>query len=342
MTRPEVGVEPVEMRAQPASELVWRLANVGFAARCLQVVAELGVADRIDEAPVPVAALASSCAVDVGALNRIMRLLAVHGVFGRDADRYGHTPASRLLRSDSAGSMRPYARLRGMPLMRESLSELDRSVRIGRPALEAVDSRGLWAYLNEHPDEAEMFDLAMTGKAIAGVAGVLATYDFGRFTTIVDVGGGRGHLLRAVLDAAPSATGVLFDLPEVIQRLQVGHQRMITTAGNFFADPLPQADAYVLMDVLHDWPDDECETILRAVRRAAPAGATLLVVEAIVPEGPVDPRTATLDVMMLVLTGGGRERTAGQLEALLTRAGFVLEAVLDTPGPVRIAEARAV
>lgn len=117
---------------------------------------------------------------------------------------------------------------------------------------------------------------------------------------------------------------------------------MITTAGSFFADPLPQADAYVLMDVLHDWPDDECETILRAVRRAAPAGATLLVVEAIVPEGPVDPRTATLDVMMLVLTGGGRERTAGQLEALLTRAGFVLEAVLDTPGPVRIGEARAV
>jgi C-methyltransferase len=104
-----------------------------------------------------------------------------------------------------------------------------------------VDSRGLWAYLNEHPDEAEMFDHAMTGKAIAGVAGVLATYDFGRFTTIVDVGGGRGHLLRAVLDAAPSATGVLFDLPEVIQRLQVGHQRMITTAGSFFADPLPQA-----------------------------------------------------------------------------------------------------
>ena len=342
MTRREGAAEPVEMRAQPASELVWRLANAGFAARCLQVVAELGVADRIDEAPVPVAALASSCAVDIDALDRILRLLAVHGVFVRDADRYGHTPASRLLRSDSAGSMRPYARLRGMPLLRESLSELDRSVRIGRPALDAVDSRGLWAYLNEHPDEAEMFDHAMTGKAIAGVAGVLATYDFGGFTTVVDVGGGRGHLLRAVLDAAPSATGVLFDLPEVIQRLQVGHQRMITNAGSFFTDPLPQADAYILMDVLHDWPDDECETILRAVRRAAPTGATLLVVEAIVPEGPVDPRTATLDVMMLVLTGGGRERTAGQLEALLTRAGFVLDAVLDTPGPVRIAEARAV
>jgi hypothetical protein len=95
------------------------------------------------------------------------------------------------------------------------------------------------------------------------------------------------------------------------------------------------------MDVLHDWSDAECETILHAVRRAAPAGATLLVMEAIVPEGPVDARTATLNVTMLLLTGGGRERTAGQLEALFTRSGFVLESVIDTPGPVRIAEARA-
>ena len=143
MTRAAGGAEPVEMRAQTASELVWRLANAGFAARRLQVVAELGVADRIDEAPVPVDALASSCAVDTDALDRILRLLAVHGVFERDADRYGHTPASRLLRSDAASSMRPYARLRGMPLLRRSLSGLDRSVRIGRPALEAVESRGL-------------------------------------------------------------------------------------------------------------------------------------------------------------------------------------------------------
>src|SRR4029450_9499421 len=114
MTRPEGGAEPVEMRAQPASELVWRVANAGFAARCLQVVAELGVADRIEEVPVPVATLASSCAVDVDALERVIRLLAVHGVFLRAVEGYGHTPASRLLRSDVAGSMRPYARLGGM------------------------------------------------------------------------------------------------------------------------------------------------------------------------------------------------------------------------------------
>jgi C-methyltransferase len=130
-----------------------------------------------------------------------------------------------------------------MPLLWGSLSGLDRSVRTGRPALDAVQSRDLWAYLQEHPDEADVFDHAMTGKAVAGVAGVLATYDFSAFTTVVDVGGGRGHLLRAVLDAAPSARGVLFDLAEVIKRLDVGHPRMTTAAGSFFIDALPRRTA---------------------------------------------------------------------------------------------------
>ena len=130
----------------------------------------------------------------------------------------------------------------------------------------------------------------------------------------------------------PSATGVLFDLPDVIGSVELGHPGM-------FVDALPQADAYLLMDVVHDWPDEECVAILSAVRRAAPAEATVLVVEAIVPDGPVGARTATLDVIMLMLSGG-RERTADELRVLLARPGFGLKRVLETPGPVRIAEAR--
>jgi hypothetical protein len=324
---------------RPAGELLWGLANAGFAARCLHVAAELGVADRIDVAPVPVGELAAASGVDADALDRVLRLLTVHGVFVRHADGYAHTQASRLLRGDSARTMRPYARMAGMPLWWNSLAALERSVRSGRPALEAVDAQGLWSYLRQRPDEAEIFDHAMTAKAVAGVAGVLAVYDFDRFSTLVDVGGGRGHLLRAVLDAVPSATGVLFDLPDVIGSVELGHPRMSAMAGDFFVDALPQADAYLLMDVVHDWPDEECVAILSAVRRAAPAEATVLVVEAIVPDGPVGARTATLDVIMLMLSGG-RERTADELRVLLARAGFSLERVLETPGPVRIAEAR--
>ena len=145
------GVTEPGQKPRPAGELVWGLANAGFAARCLHVVAELAVADRIDVAPVPVAELAAGCGVDADALDRVLRLLTVHGVFARHADGYAHTPASRLLRGDAVPTMRPYARMAGMPLWWNSLSVLERSVRTGRPALEAVDAQGLWAYCGSGP-----------------------------------------------------------------------------------------------------------------------------------------------------------------------------------------------
>jgi O-methyltransferase domain len=180
----------------------------------------------------------------------------------------------------------------------------------------------------------------MTAKAGADVAAVLAAYDFGRFRTIADVGGGRGHLLRAVLDAVPTAEGVLFDLPGEIGALDVVHERLTPQAGDFFVDPLPAADAYVLMEVLHDWADAECVAILRAIRRAAPPGATLLVVESVLADERPDPRAQTLDVIMLTVPGG-RERTASQFRDLFERAGLRHRGVVETTGPLGIVEATA-
>ena len=271
------------MAAAPSPhEVVWDLSTVGFAARCLHVVAELGIADHVGStAAVPVGALAAACDTDPDALDRVLRLVAAHGVFERTADGYRHTSSSLLLRSDDPMSMRPFARMMGLPLVWDSLTELERSVRTGRPGLEVQEPKGMWAYLQDRPAEAEVFGRAMTAKAAADVGGVLGSYDFTRFETIADIGGGRGHLLRAVLDAVPGTLGILFELPEVIDTLDVGHPRMATIAGDFFVDALPAADAYVLMEVLHDWPDDECVAVLTAIRRAAPTGAILLIVEGV-------------------------------------------------------------
>jgi hypothetical protein len=238
-------------------------------------------------------------------------------------------------------SMRPFVAMTALPMVWGSLAELERSVRSGRPALEVLEPDGLWAYLRDRPDEAEVFARAMTAKASGEIAAVLATYDFSRFATIADIGGGRGHLLRAVLDTTPSATGILFDLPEVVDNLEVSHSRMTAIAGNFFVDALPAADAYLLMDVLHDWPDQQCIAILRAIRRAASVGAALVVLEGIITQEAADSGSAALDVLMLALTGG-RERSADQLDALLRRSGFTLKNVIDTPSPIRIAESHAV
>ena len=321
-------------------ETIWALATAGYAARCLHVVAELGVADRIGDEPVPVQELAGSCGVDGAALDRVLRLLTTRGVFERQNGGYGHTPSSRLLRDDHPKSMRAHGQMMGLPLNWVSLQELRYAVETGKPATEKLYPEGAWAYLQDRPDEAAIFARAMTAVSGADIAAVLSAYDFTGFTRIADIGGGRGHLLQAVLAAAPAAEGVLFDLPIVIDGLAVdGGPRLSTQAGDFFVDTLPGADAYLLMDVLHDWPDDQCVAILTAIRQVATPDSVVLIIEEVISEGRADPRTSTLDVIMLTITGG-RQRTARELGALLTTAGFHLDAVIDTSRSKRIVQAR--
>lgn len=322
-------------------ELVWTITNSDVTARALHLVAELGVADHIDEQSVASAELASGCGVDPDALDRVLRLLAAQGIFESQGGGYVHTDASRLLRSDHPMSMRAFARLGGQPVMWTSLAALDHSVRTGAPSIELVEPKGFFAYLGNHPDEARIFGEAMTAKARADIAVVLDGYDFGPFRTIADIGGGRGHLLQAVLDTRPAARGVLFDLPEVIATADVASERLTTHPGDFFVDPLPTADAYLLMEVIHDWGDPEAAAILRAIRLASAPGATVLIIEGVVPEDHADPRVQTLDVIMLALTGG-RERTADEFGALLQDTGFRLTAVVETAGYMRVVEAVAV
>ena len=318
-------------------ELIFSLTNAGVAARCLHVAAELGVADHIDERPVPARELALRCQVDPGGLDRVLRLLSAHGVFTLVTAGYEHSAASRLLRSDHPMSMRPFPEMMGLPVVLRSFDELAHSVRTGRPAIELSDPDGLWGYLSGRPTERAVFGRAMSARAAGDTAAVLAAHDFSTCRRIVDVGGGRGHLLHAVLEATPGAHGILFDLPGVVEAGGPAHPRLIRQAGDFFVDPLPAGDTYLLMEVLHDWADAEALAILAAVRRAATDDAKVLVVEGILPED-LDPGALTIDVIMLAVTGG-RERTAEELTRLLHAAGLHLTGVVDTPGRLRIAEA---
>lgn len=318
-------------------ELIFSITNAGVAARCLHVAAELGVADHIDERPVPTSELALRCQVDPDGLNRVLRLLSAHGVFSRVGGGYQHSAASRLLRNDHPMSMRAFPEMMGLPVVLRSFDDLAHSVRTGRPAIELSDPDGLWGYLTGAPTERAVFGRAMTARAAGDTAAVLAALDFSASRRIVDVGGGRGHLLHAVLEATPRAHGILFDLPGVVEAAGPAHPRLIRQAGDFFVDPLPTADTYLLMEVLHDWADAEALAILTAVRRAATDDARVLVIEGILPD-KLDPGSLTLDVIMLAVTGG-RERTTDELTRLLHAAGLHLTKVVDTPGRLRVAEA---
>jgi hypothetical protein len=265
----------------------------------------------------------------------MLRLLAGYGVFQRQDVGWSHTPASRLLRSDHPASMRSFARMIGMPVVLNQFTELGSAARTGKPAL---DWAGLVAYFAQHPHEASLFNQAMVAKSGAIIPAVLEAYDFRGYSVVADVGGGRGHLVQAVLDAAPTTRGILFDLPHVIADARsITSDRLELVAGDFFKSALPPADAYMLMEVIHDWNDDDAVRILTTVRRAAPPHAKVLLIEALVSDdGPLFGKV--LDVIMLAVTGG-RERTTTEYEELLGAAGLRLDRVVPTASQVSVLEA---
>jgi len=212
----------------------------------------------------------------------------------------------------------------------------------GEPAAKQVLPGGFWNYLEEHPDEGRVFDAAMTAKAAAQIAGIVQACDFSRFGLIADIGGGRGHLLQAVLDRVPAAEGVLFDLPHVVRAAEgAASERLKLQPGDFFKDALPACDAYILMEIIHDWNDADARQILTSVRRAAPRHARLLLIESIVPGTPGPDWSKVLDVLMLTLLGG-RQRTLGEYRALLSGAGFRFEREIKASPDISILEASVV
>ncbi|HYI14213.1 MAG TPA: methyltransferase [Thermomicrobiales bacterium] len=320
-------------------DTVLRMAGDYCLPRCLHVVADLGVADVLDETPRTSAALAADVGANPDALGRVLRLLAANGVFVSEGDTFHHSPTSRLLRADHPQSLRAFVRMLGLPINWSIYGELEYAVRTGLPAVNQVYPDGLWAYYAQHPEAGQVFSAAMVSKAHGQIAGILASYDFSSFQSIGDIGGGTGHLLRAVLSASPSSTGVLFDLENVIaEAASIASDRLALQAGDFFRDRLPICDAYLLMEVIHDWADAEALAILQAIRRSAPPHARLLLIEAIVPNDPGPNWPKQLDIHMLAMVGG-RQRTQQEYETLLEQAGFVLLREIDTHAGASILEA---
>jgi hypothetical protein len=324
--------------AAAPDDIIKDLAIAHVLARCLHVVADFGVADALGDGALPAAELARRVGLDADALARMLRLLAAHGVFAEGTDGYSHTPASRLLRSDDPRSLRGLVRMRGLPVILRGFTELEHAARTGRPTM---DWPALVAYFAAHSDEAAVFNAAMVAKSQVVIPAVLDAFAFDAFKVVADIGGGRGHLLQAILARVPSARGVLFELPHVVaDAAPAASRRLQLVAGDFFVDAMPAADLYILMDLLHDWRDDDAARILAAVRRAAPREARVLIIETLVVETPGPHFSKTLDILMLALTGG-RERTPAEHAQLLESAGFRLERVLPTAAQYSIVEAVA-
>ena len=329
---------PADSAAPSALELILRTAGGYCVARALHVAADLSVADCIDDVPARIADIAGRLRVDADALGRILNLLSAHGIFLVSGETVSHNDASRTLRSDHPQSTRDLARMFGISFFWQTFEALDHSVRTGAPAAAKVHPDGLWAWLAERPDASAVFNGAMIGKSFGQVAGVVQSYDFSQFRKTADIGGGRGHLLQAILQKWPQTSGVLFEQPHVIDEVRhIASDRLELFAGDFFAGGLPRADAYILMEVIHDWTDAESLKIFGAVRDAAPKGSTLLLVEQLMPETPGPNWVKMLDVHMMALFAA-RQRSAGEYDRLVERCGFTRRGAIDTPAGVSILE----
>lgn len=332
---------PIVDPTVPPHALLWDLATVAAVSRCLHAVARHGVADHLGSEGDTVEAVASRAGLDADALARVLRALAAYGVFEVDLPHVRHTEASRLLRRDHPTSMGAFAQMMGLPLSWDALTHLPATVQTGQAGVYDLDPGGLFSYLREHPDQAAVFDRAMTAKSHANIPHILDAYDFAPDGTVADVGGGRGHFLQALLEGHPGTKATLVELPEVIDRLSADAalESVRLVAADFFTDTLPAADVYVLMDIIHDWSNDDAVRILSNIRRSAPDTASLLIIETVLDDNrPRDP-ARTLDIVMLAVTGG-RERTGAEYASLFERAGFEFVGVTPTGGGVQLIEAR--
>ncbi|NMH97807.1 methyltransferase [Pseudonocardia acidicola] len=313
--------------------------------QALHVAATLGISDVLAAGPRTVADLAVATGTHEGSLSRLMRALASVGVYARDDDgRFANTELGEALRAGTPGSVAGWAGLIGRPYYWQAWAGLADSVRTGENAFATVHGESIWAYRAKRPDELVIFDRAMTALSAAVAGAVVEAYDFDRFGTIVDVGGGRGGLLAAILTGHPSMRGVLFDQPDVVAGAselleRAGVADRATTVGGDFFDAVPEGgDAYLLKAVVHDWPDAESIAILRTCRRAVPAHGTLLLIEQLLDDGPDPGRAAFSDLNMLVAPGG-QERSVDDYRSLLAAAGFHLVRAVPTTSDVFVLEA---
>jgi hypothetical protein len=301
-----------------------RLTNGYQVTQAIHVAATLGIADLLRDGPRDSDALAQETATHAPALHRVLRALASVGVLHEGDDgRFALTAIGECLRSDAAEPVGAWAAFVGRPPHWQAWGALLHGVRTGESPFHAVHGTDAWGYRAAHAEESAIFDAAMTDIMRRANAHLLAAYDFGRFATVVDVGGGRGAFLGAVLEANPEMRGVLFDQAHVVQGAVVG-ERCEVVGGSFF-DAVPEgADAYLLKAVLHDWDDDDALRILARCRAAIPDHGALLVVEREL-GAPNENADAKFSDLNMLISLGGRERTRDEFADLLARGGFALQ-----------------
>ncbi len=312
---------------------------------CLSGMARLGVADHMNATPMTVEEIAAKTGAHAPSLYRVMRMLASMGVFKEEqGKRFALTPAGELLKSDAPGTMRYFAMMFGDEWTTRAYEHFTDCLRTGRDGVSKAYGKPVFDLLAERPEQSNTFQAAMTSSSTMAGKAVTDAYDFSGIKRLADVGGGHGALLASILQRHPQMQGVLFDRAEIVAGVSndqfAGCEGRITIEGGSFFERVPDGcDAYIMKHIIHDWSDEHCLTILKLMREKLPAGGRVLVCEMVVTDEPGPTPAKMLDIEMLVMTVGGKERTKDEFAELFALSGLRLSRIVPTERPICVIEA---
>jgi O-methyltransferase/methyltransferase family protein len=333
---------PLEL---PPSQAILKMLTGMWITQAVSAAATLGIADQLKDGPKDVGQLAKATSSPADTLYRLLRALSSMGIFAETNDgRFILTPLAQCLRSDAPDSMRNAARMWGAPFFWRSWGELLHAVKTGGSGFaQAFGMTNPYEYFAEHPEDGEVFDGAMDDLSRNSGPLIAEAYDFGKFTKIIDAGGGHGALLISILRRYPRPHGIVFDLSRVVQGTRAAiaaagfSDRCEAVAGDIFESVPSGADAYVMRSIIHGFEKERALVILGNIRRSIQPVGRLLLVDFVIPPGNSPSLSKFADIHMLVMAGG-RERTPEEFRDLLGAAGFRLGGIYPTGSPQSIIE----
>jgi hypothetical protein len=326
--------------SKPPQQAIMELISAAWASQASGTIARLRLADHIAQGIDTPASIAERTNASADAVYRLVRAGAMLGIVREVAPKkYALTDVGELYRSDHPRSMRALVDAESAPGHWQPWGRLDEAVRRGGSVATEVLGMDVWSYYAKNGAEGQAFAQGMTGLSMAALGAISEAWTPPAAKHVVDVGGSHGAFLDFVLGRLPEAKGTLYDLPAVIDSAKP-RPRVALETGDFFKSVPSGADLYLLKHILHDWDDARCVQVLSNVRAAMAPGATVVIVEMLVPEDGSPSPAILLDLNMLVMLPG-RERTATEMTALLATAGLAVQRVVPTHSPFALIEAKA-
>jgi len=322
----------------PPAQMMQKIT--GFWISCsIYTAAKLNIADLLAENAQTAEQLAVLTNTHSPSLYRLLRALSGEGLFSEDENGvFSLTPLGETLKDGVPGSMKAMA-LAQLGDHFNAWGNLEYSVKTGSIAFDNIEGKSVWEYYESNPEDGINFMKAMSGLTGAVIKNVLPAYNFSQFKSMVDIGGGNGALMMALLNAQPEATGIVFDEEYVTVEtqkllLEKGYGERCTVQGGDFFESVPAgADLYTMKMILHDWDDDQSIKILTNIASEMKENSKLLIIEAVVPGANLPHPGKFLDLNMLAMTGG-KERTEEEFSYLLYQSGLKLTRVIPTHTPM--------